>query len=357
MKNHDIMKRKRNHNGFLALFVMIFGVMLSSCDHKELCYHHRHIVTLHVDFDWRDAPEARPAGMCVFFYPADKSKDWLRFDFSGMHGGEIHVPEGEYRMLCYNNDTSGVLFSGEHDCDEHIGFTREGGLFEPVGISGGPDRAPRAPGAEDERITICPDEMWGCQAFDVKITEQGMSYVHIPLSEKDDWVGKPPTVTDQLIMLYPHELTCIYTYEILNVKNIGNISSASASISGMSPSLRFIDEELGRECITHPLDAKVEAENGRVTGRFITFGHHEENTPPHRMMLYVWTKDGKKYVYGTKDDHFDVTGQVHRAPDRRRVHLIIDGLDIPEPIEDPTPGEGFDPVTDEWQEVKIDVDM
>lgn len=46
-----------------ALLVMI----LFSCEHKELCFHHPHVVTVRVDFDWKNAPQANPEGMCVFF--------------------------------------------------------------------------------------------------------------------------------------------------------------------------------------------------------------------------------------------------------------------------------------------------
>ena len=59
-----------------------------------------------------------------------------------------------------------------------------------------------------------------------------------------------------------------------------------------------------------------------MTGKFYTFGHHEENARPHKMMFYVWYSNKEKF-YTT----FDVTDQVHKAPDRKHVHIIIDNAD------------------------------
>ena len=43
---------------------------------------------------------------------------------------------------------------------------------------------------------------------------------------------------------------------------------------------------------------------------------------------------------------------VDNAPDQRHVHIIIDGLDLPEPIEN---GSGFDPSVDDWEVVEGEI--
>lgn len=322
-------------------------VFLSSCEHKELCYHHPHTTTLRLEFDWRDAPDANPEGMCVFFYPLDDEDDLpiRRFDFTGKEGGEIELQVGRYRVITYNNDTESVLFNGMDAFDTHEGYTRDGGIFESI-YGSNASYAPRAVDTEDERVVICPDFMWGCHATDVEITEQGVSYVCVPFSEKDDLT---PTTSEQVITLYPHELTCTYTYEIRHVTNIKYATQMCASLSSMAPSLFFGSEELGTECVTLPFAAAPDVENAKITGKFYTFGHHEQNTQPHKMVLYVWFTDGSKYYYT-----FDVTDQVHSAPDKHHVHIIIDGLDFPQPIGN---GSGFKPSVDEWQVVEEDIKM
>ena len=318
---------------FMKLFGMAMACVaalgFTSCNHKELCFHHDNSETLRLVFDWRDAPDAAPVGMVAFFYPEDPEMESYRFDFDNRFGGEISLAPGRYRVIAYNNDTSGVLFRGMDSHGEHTAFTREGGLFEPVGQYGKITRAPRARDTENESISICPDEMWGCSEVEVNVPVEG-----------------------NVIYLYPHELTCVYTYEIRNVKNLDVVTQMSASLSGMSPELRFCDEELGHSPVTLPFEANA-ADDKTITGRFITFGHHEDLPNPHKMMLYVWTAHGKQYAFGTDDKKFNLTDQVHAAPNRRRVHLIIDGLEIPRGEE----GNEFDPSADDWQDVNVDVPM
>ena len=339
--------------GLLNMLVCVLAAALCSCNHKELCYHHPHTASVKVEFDWRDAREASPEGMCVFFYPMEgEEAPMRRFDFKGKTGGQIDIQVGKYRVLCYNNDTEIVLMRGTEGFDTHEAYTRNGDLFETIYGASARSSAPRANGTEDERVVLSPEMMWGCTALDVEITETGTSYICIPESEKDEWIGKPATHTAQVITLYPHELICTYTYEIRNVKGLGRVSQMCGSITGMAPSLLFHDESVGKECVTIPYEANV-GDATTIVGKFLTFGHNETNTEPHRMLLYVWMDNGEKYCYGIDSDRFDVTGQVHSAPDKRHVHIIIDGLDLPKPI-----GEGdLDTTIDDWHEINEDIHM
>lgn len=347
------MKKKVICAGLAMLCLMMSSVLFSSCEHKELCYHHPHTATIRLEFDWRDAPDADPDGMCVFFYPEEgEDVPVRRFDFTGITGGEIEIRVGRYRVLCYNNDTEAVLLSGTKNFGTHEAFTRDGDLFESIYGSSARDTTPRAENAEDQRVVISPDMLWGCTATEVEITESGVSYICIPESEKEEWIGKTVSNTEQVITLYPHELICTYTYEIRNVNGLEHVSQMCGSLSGMAPSLLFCDESLGRECVTIPFEGRAGDET-TIVGRFLTFGHNEENPEPHRLLLYVWMDDGSKYCYGIEGDRFNVTDQVHSAPDRRHVHIIIDGLDLPQPIG----GDNIDPSVDDWQEVNEDIHL
>ena len=206
----------------LCMIMFVLAVFaFSSCKHKELCYHHPHTATIRLGFDWRDAPDAAPDGMCVFFYPEEgEDAPVRRFDFAGKTGGEIEIRVGRYRVFCYNNDTEVVLLRGTEGFGTHEAFTREGDLFESVYGSSAGNTVPRAEDAEDERVVISPDMLWGCTATEVEISENGTSYVCIPESGKEEWTGRRPVHDEQAMTLYPHELTCTYTYEIRHVKGL-----------------------------------------------------------------------------------------------------------------------------------------
>ncbi len=333
----------------MMLSVTLLLPLLCSCEHKELCDQHPHLKRIRVAFDWQDAPEANPRGMCVFFYPTNGGGE-RRFDFRGTEGGVVELRVGTYRVMCYNNDTEGVLFHDTNNFDIHGGYTREGNVLEPI-YGNAASYAPRAEGTEGERVVITPDMMWGCTAAEVEITDAGISCDCVPMAKKE--AGElEPTVDEQVITLYPHELTCTYTYEVRNVENLGHAVQMCGTLSGMSPSIRFGDESLGKECVTLPFEAASDGVS-TITGKFYTFGHHEANAQPHRMVFYFVMDDGKKFAYGLDgSEHFNVTEQVHAAPDRRHVHIVIDGLELPTPIGN---GGGFGVGVDDWEVVQQDL--
>lgn len=311
------------------LFAILLTVMLSACNHKELCYVHPHEVTLRLEYDWTNAPEANPAGMCAFFYHEDPSVAPVRFDFRGTEGGEIALIPGRYRVLTYNNDTEVVKLGSTHDYDQHYAFTRECNILEPI-YGNGMSLPNRTEGAEDERVMITPDMLWGANEVDIVVTGS----------------------ESQVITLYPQDLLCHYSYEVRNVKNLKHVSMMSAAISGMSPSMALASEALHTEPVTLPFGAVRNGDSG-IKGEFLTFGHSEEVDRPHRMSFYMVMDDGSKFSF-TKGSNLDVTDQVHSAPNRKRVHLIIDGLELPTPIEN---GNGFKPEVDDWDDVQQDIQM
>lgn len=331
----------------LMAILCLFAVV--SCQHKDLCVHHPHEVTLKVEFDWRNAPDANPRSMCVYFYPKDGG-EYVKFNFIGTQGGYIDLRVGDYYVIAHNSDTEGMLFANPQDYFKHTAYTRECSIFEP--ILGSAASAPRASGTEDEKVVITPDMMWGCATDDVKVTELGIKYVCVPEEEKDNVFVERD---EHIITLYPTEQICLYSYEIMNINNLKHVAQACTSISGMSGALNFCSQELHKESVTLPLESFIDKEAKTITGKFFTFGHSEENNDPHRMVLYIWLDDGQKYYYGgTESEKFNVTDQVHNAPDKRRVHIIIDGLDLPQPIEN---GHGYKPTIDDWDEIHEEIVM
>lgn len=324
----------------ICTYVSIF---LMSCQHKELCYHHPHEATVRVEFDWRNAPNATPEGMTVYFYPEEGGLP-QRSDFIGKNGGIVDLVVGKYKVICYNNDTEAVLFRDINQFDKHAAYTRDGNIFESI-YGNATQYAPRADNTEDERVVISPDMMWGCSVYDLEITESGLSYICVPEKDKDDINVQNK---EHVITLYPCEIVCTYTYEVRNVSNLKYVTQICGSLSSMAPSQLFANEQLAKECVTIPF-ASTSDGISKITGQFYTFGHHEDNQEKHMMLFYAWLEDGAKYYYT-----YDVTDQIHEAPDKRHVHIIIDGLEFPQPIGN---GSGFDVDVDDWTIVEEDILM
>ncbi len=314
---------------FNYTFAVFLTVLFASCTHKELCFDHSHIVDLKVVIDWSHAPEASPATMSLYMYPVDGGEGF-RFEFPDRKGGTIRIPIGEYRGFCINSDTEVIRYRNTDAFDTFELITRPTtsvmGLFN-LGLTTS-STAPRAEGTEDEQVAFSPDPVWSDRVEGIVLTE----------------LNAPQTIT-----LYPESAVCNYSVEIRNAENLKYVSGVGGSLSGLTEGYLPGIDGLGPDRVTVPFDADISLEDGLLTGAFRTFGHCYEMSIDHKLVIYAVMSDGNKRYYT-----FDVTDQVHNAPDQRNVHIIIDGLPLPKPI---TNGGGFHPEVDDWESIEIDITM
>lgn len=332
-------------------YIYVCLLFAIGCEHKDLCIHHPHTSKIKVVFDWKNAPEATPSGMSIWFYPVDGGEA-IYYDLS-RNGGTVKVTDGAYNIICYNNDSEYLYLKGTSKFNTITGYTREGGIFECVDGKTGPTTY-RAEGAEDEKVALTIDQIWGCNAYNVEVDmNDGVKYTCYPEEESNK--ALEIETKEHIITLYPTDLVCNYTYEIRHMKNAEHASQMCGTLSGMSRELTFSDNSLGTECFTLPSLSTINREDGSATGQFYTFGHHEDIDKPHKMVFYVWMSDGKVYVF-RNHPYLDVTSQVHQehleVKNKRRVHIVIDQLELPEPINGDS---GFQPTVDDWVNVIEDI--
>ncbi len=305
-----------------TIIICILSVLyqlFTACDHQPLCYHHPHDHKVTVIFNWQYAPEANPRGMCVFFYPEHNDFQYYRFDFSGRDGGEVELPAGKYRVIAYNNDSEATEFMDYSDFDSHKATTRRGNVLES--ILGPLSHEP----VNGQNVHISPDDLWGAIATEVTIDATGISYICVPYNPSMDSSPVAPVVTTEMkIELFPEDVLCHYTWEVIDIDGIERIDKVAGSISGMAHSLYLGTNDLASQPVTIPLPSRI-TPDGRIEGEFLTFGHNELISSPHKIELYAWMKSGKKFVFGREQENFDVTRQVHSAPDT----LLSEGLRYP----------------------------
>ena len=94
-----------------AGLVWLVPAALLSCQHKELCYDHSHVVEVKVNFDWSECPDAAPRTMVLQLFTPDGSH-CNRYEFGSPKGGVIRVQAGSYRMLFHNGDMENVVERG-----------------------------------------------------------------------------------------------------------------------------------------------------------------------------------------------------------------------------------------------------
>lgn len=318
---------------FRILALMILIITLASCEHKELCLQHDHYRRLRIEFDWRYAPDADPDLMYVWFFPSERGGNAYRALLDGRKGGYVEVTDGMYDLIACEICEDFLQFSNhvESEFSSHHAFTPETGLLKPLTGSDGGSSSLMAEGAADERVISAPERFHACSDTNVGITE-----------------------TTEVITLYPREAGCHYSLTVCNAAGLDRFTGVSASLSGMAKGMFLADNSEHPELCTIPF-AMEKIDDTTLRAEFVTFGHHEDNAAPHKVMLYSQSNDGKIYSMGHGLEHFDVTEQVHGAVDPRHVDLIIDGADLSGQL--PTPsGGGIGSSTEEWEEENHEVE-
>lgn len=303
-------------------------VLLASCNTDDLCYHHPHDGQLYIQFDWRYAPDAHPSGMCVWFYH-ESGTEGIPRDMS-TEGGTTYLFPGNFHIVAHNNDTEWITWQDPTYHHTYICTTRSASVLEPMldGFARGARNDELIP-IPDERVAVTPEPVWSAFETDCAVS-----------------VGNT-------IVMYPRPLHCHYTIEFRNVNTLKHITGMCAAITGMSDGVTLIDGEKTRTTCTMTFAVTPQADGHTIKGSFYTFGHHPEVDTPHKIALYLAMDDGKKYKY-VNGDYLDATQQVHDAPNPREVHIVIDGLQVPEVISN---GTGFDVGVGDWEDQHIDIQI
>lgn len=296
-------------NILAAIMLLPAVAVLQGCEHKELCYDHTHVTDLRVDFDWSAAPDADPSTMVAHFFRPDGSL-YKRVEFGEASGGTVRLEAGKYMILFHNGALENVREDGSVYSDYVLtGISRA--LLAPMGRD---SNAPRPPHADNQPVMASPEPVWAgvCEAVEVLPKTEGQS-----------------------VTLRPSAATAQYTVEIINVENLRESIDISAAITGMSPLYRLADGIHGGVAATLPLSVeKVDAHTLRA--EFRAFGHCPGEEQPHTFTIYTSDK-----VYF----NYDISGQLHSAPDPTNVHIVLDGLRLPEA------GTGMTPDISGWTEV------
>ena len=308
-------------NNLLRAIIVVMTLLLFSCRHKELSSDNVLIANVKVVFDWKNSPEANVETMRMYLFPVDGGNP-IPYEFADVKGGKIKVPAGRYKALCINSDTEALLY-------RNIGGYHTFELYSPEGSMNmaaysvlHPDKA------REERIRCSPDNFYADRIEEalLEVTEE-----------------------EQTIVFYPANPVCHYTVEVRNVSNLKYVSPGfvTGALSGMSEGLFLGRNRIKSEPATIPFEMSSDGVS-TLYADFLTFGQYESQNI-HKIVIQVVMPDGNDKGY-----LFDVTDQVHQAPDPRNVHIILDGLPLPKHIVN---GGGFLPSVDEWDNIEVDLPM
>lgn len=315
------------------LSIMAFSVI--SCRHKDFCWDHPHgEIFVEVNYDDDNDPDDiafirdkiratrllgyhQPTGQMVLASDIDRQINRLNLDTD------------IYNFIAYNAGTQNISFLDRDKFYHHVAITRECDILEPLydsrGIKSDIDLG------NGEAVVIPDEPLW---------------------SVGGEALNCLPGDTIRLTALPLH---CRYTFEMRNIEGLEGASRLSSFITGMSHGATLGTSEPDDTPVTIAVPASVAPDRKTVIGNFICFGYSPENGIRNRMGLFVEMKDGKK-IKLIEGDNFDMTEQIRTAPNRRRVHIIIDGVRLPESAENA----GFEVDVNPWgdgEDLDIDYDF
>lgn len=295
----------------LANFALAL-ILLSGCEHKELCYDHGHNVEIDIRFIWDAAPDADPNTMVVNFFTPD-GKHFTTREFTSRDGGRMRIEAGEYMILFHNGEMESVKEALDV-FDRYALTTNEESLLSPMSRDLG--APPRPTISANEPVRSTAETVWAGQCTHVMFERNKQG---------------------QFVELHPAEATARYTVEVVNVENLRDNIDISAALSGLSERLNVSSSSASGQPVTVPFSIERK-DDKTLEAKFVTFGHCPENkSVSHIVSIYTSSK-----VYY----NFDVTDQVHNAEDDKNIYIRINGLKLP------TDGQGVTPSIDGWEDVE-----
>lgn len=335
---------------YLTLFGILFAVVFTACEHKDLCLNHRdHAHKYHIKvvadyrYDWEEClggtdwktswPEnylpyddlrpGTPSGIRVVNF--NESGDYNLHNISST-GGVINLYEGKNNLLFYNNDTEYIVFSSF----DNMATTRATTRVRTRTYSEGNE-----PTDEDEP-TLTPPDMLYANYYDGYVAEK---------------VVDP---TEVHVTLQP----LVFTYKVRYEFKAGlqYVSMARGSLSGMAASVLLVSGDTSEDAATLLYDCEMTDFGARaLVNSFGVPAFPHPNYPTREggkniLVLEVLLRNNTRHTF-----ELDVTDQVKKQP--HGGVIVFKDIEITE--EEGKQGSGgFEVTVDGWEDyVEIELPL
>lgn len=325
-------------------------VLLASCNHHELCYHHPHTAKVRVNVDWSEFVEEQPTGMTVMVYPADGGKPYTSLTHT-LDYANFNLPEGTYHTLVFNQSVSEFGSLEFHQMENYakaevVSSTQNSRWYEGRADGGRVVNQPEWIATHREEGTLVTTQMVEDMRAEGKYRSGGGSgYV--------------------LSSLVPQNI--VYTIHIrVYIDGIYNLRSARAAMDGMAEGFRFASAKSSSVAATYLMEDwkmtvdKSDPTQGYIETDLYCFGlpdGHGGTAEENNFLLSVLLVDNKTilefpFMVGDKFEELDAS---------IRLNLNLE-VWLTDPLPDVKPeggsGSGFDATVDDWgEEIEHDIQM
>ncbi|MBO4999929.1 MAG: DUF5119 domain-containing protein, partial [Bacteroidaceae bacterium] len=205
---------------------MLMLLVITSCNHDELCYHHPHNARVRVDADWSKFVEEVPTGMTMMVYPQEGSlTQAITQHTNTISHAFFSIPAGKYHSIVYNQSPTeygSISFRGMEN-------------FETAEVYANPtdSRWYVSRGEEDGRVVTEPEWLATDQVKDMVVTQEMVDKTgEDNMAQLAESRGR---VENSFLIGEHTPQNIVYTITVtVHIDGIYNLRSARASLSGLA---------------------------------------------------------------------------------------------------------------------------
>ena len=341
--------------------IIVLFVVLSSCEHKNLCFHHPHTAQVRIDVDWSHFDNETPTGMTVMVYPADGGQ-YIRHLTNTTTHALLDLEAGLYNTIVFNQSDAEFGTMEFRDMDQ----------FATAEVHTVPTESRWYTRAdENEKLVAQPEWLATDYRTNVEVTPKmveiaGEEYM-ATLSKSNKNQVKART---HFVIATHTPQNIIHTITVkLHLKNIYNLRSARASLRGLASGYSFSLNANTEGTVTQlleywsmtvdPDDPTLGYITAQITSMGLPYGHTAQ-PEDNEFNISILLVDNETIV----DIPFSVGDKFQKVYDdagNYNLELFVE-LWAEDPLPDvkPTGDEegGFDAIVDEWgEEENIDIAM
>ncbi len=316
-------------------------LLMLSCTHKDLCYHHPHTAKVRIDADWSEFEKEVPSGMTVMVYPCDGGRAVRHLTNTITHA-YVNLPVGYYHSITFNQseeEYGSVGFRGMdryETAEVHTNATKSTWYKTK---------------AEEEKLAAEPEWIGADRHEGAEVTQE-----MVDVTGENLIAMKQQRALMQDFVIATHTpQNIIYTITVkVHLKGFHNLRSARASMTGLAEGYMFAKGEYTANQVTQLLEtwsSKVDENDptkGYITTISTCFGlpkGHGATADENLFTLSVLLVDNKT----VKEFPFKVGDLIEHDGENLSLNLE---LSVDETLPDVQPvggsSSGFDAKVEDW---------
>lgn len=337
------------------IYLFICALMIVSCEHKDLCYHHPHQARVRINTDWSKFKEETPTGMTVMVYSQDADQEVVATQHTNTTTHALmYLPDGLYSTIVYNQshtEFGSLSFRGLSN-------------YNTAEVYANPATTRWYTRTDGTRVVTEPEWVGTDRLEDMIVTPEMVNETWMELEN-----SKSRNITRNGFLigtLVPRNI--IYTiYVKVLVKGIHNLRSARASMDGLAEGYFLGRGVTSTEKVVQLMEEwtmtqdKVDPTQGYIESKITCFGlpHGHASLPEENFFelqtLLVDNKTILKFPFQVGDKF------KKNISEEVQLTLYLD-LELDEPLPDVEPAGGssggFSAEVEDWgPEEDIDINM